>query len=279
MKKAVFAALIAAMAGISSAQVQEHSSTSSNTRSSIFNSGSSYSTTASIGTLFFPLLANNISSKDQKFNELMGICKQIFNGAPYAYSMRKETHTNIIKNGGRITSLQENDIAIPIKFNEEVVTIDYVYEKIGKPIQHSIAMLCMVTYNGVISRALENIPKNGNSFINPNDSQVASAFRKGINSYIDNQWSSDADAYQKMSDTTCTIPTFTGITVSKRTNVICGNLEYQPAPLKFIANGVVMLSADTINGNVISFTSQSGKTSSSGTTSTRSRTQKANVAN
>ncbi len=319
MKKITVLAALAAMTNIATAQVEEHSNTNSRTieRQSSYSNSVSSSRTISPGALFFDHLAelereiqNNVQITndnealfkniervqffflEKKFRENKFIPKNpndpVFAITRYCniFSTQNrmvwshdpnERYTNSFVDNGKLT-FQEPDYIT--QNSDSVAYNDTSKSLIGRPIKAGESIRCAAFYSDLIDHAITALGKKGvikGKLISVNNLQKEAEIAL---------WNAFQNTPHKSSDylpykSQCFVPTAENIRKGGGKNFKCGSWEMSSSPLSVIKNGVVILDANTIKGQSWQFVdSQNAVNSNSNKSSnTRSRSQKANVAN
>ena len=278
MKVKIFGALLVAVASAANAQISQHSNTSRD--SNVKSLSSSMNTSVSVGSLFFEPLVQAIKAAPNDTLGQIG-CDQILSSPKYSYAVHPEL-AKLAEGKGRMTGLDENSIALPVSFTDDIRYMNFSAENIGTPISPMNAMLCSAHIAGAIDIAIMQLNKTGDlTFERPNRNQLDSAIKYGLmkmdNSDIVKDMIRFYQTYSKSDETICTIPTYTGIIKNARTFLTCGPYTYQPKPFQFIKNNVVLLDENTIAGYKVTFSNSRSRAKESG--QSRERSQKANVSN
>lgn len=295
MKKLVLAIVSTAAYSLAFAQIEQHSNTNSSQSSNSRGSSQSYSSTQSIGTLFFPLLAegaqSSVTPAHPLFNDHMKVCSGLLNGNPYSYSMEPSAYKGIMQTneqyGGKksLTRIEEKSTLVNVPANVEAYSINFMSDRIGLSTHPRIVTLCGQMWRGIISFSLSNLSRIKNGLYSvPDEKSLRQAYINGYREYSEkNESPFTADFIKstfRISEgiPVCTVPTYTSINNGGRDWINCGGSEYHPKPLQFTEFGITILSADTLNGQKIQFTSERTASKQNSSTRTRERTQRANVA-
>ncbi|MFE1574070.1 hypothetical protein ACFIQG_19970 [Comamonas odontotermitis] len=319
MKKTWIATAFVLLSSAAVAQVEEHSSTSSRTNERQTTNSSAISTNRSIspGSLFFDHLSelerviqqnveysNDRATMREKISEVQfkfldmkyaqgkfkprDVNNPRFATAHYCnlFSTQNRavwTHdpetsqTRSVYDNGKIT-FQESDY---VKQLSDTSTSNEMSEKmLGKPIKAGESIRCAAFYADLIDHAIATLEKKGAT--------------KGKTIYVKDLqkeaelaiW--DAFSYEPQNQYTvlpsqsqCFLPTAENIRKGGGKQFRCEQWEMTISPISVVKSGIVILDSNTINGKTWQFVDSQTSTNSNSSknSSTRSRSQKANVAN